>query len=81
LHRYESITAFALHIHSPLTPLNRYWEAPNTFTPTRFLKAFKNPEEAPSWKGFDPALWKGQLYPNEIAADYAYIPFGAGPRK
>jgi len=59
----------------------KYWEDPDTFTPQRFLKPFKNPTEAPSWKGFDPALWKGQLYPNEIASDFAYIPFGGGPRK
>lgn len=59
----------------------KYWEDPDTFAPARFLKPFKNPTEAPTWKGFDPALWKGQLYPNEICSDFAYLPFGGGPRK
>jgi len=59
----------------------KYWEDPDEFVPTRFLKHFTNPVEAPSWKGFNPDLWKGQLYPNEIAADFAYLPFGGGPRK
>jgi len=59
----------------------KYWEAPDTFDPKRFLRPFKNEAEAPSWKGFDPNLWKGQLYPNEICSDFAYLPFGGGPRK
>ena len=59
----------------------KYWEHPDTFDPTRFTRKFSNPTDAPSWKGFDPELWKGQLYPNEICSDFAYIPFGGGPRK
>jgi len=35
----------------------------------------------PGWKGYDPEKWKGSLYPTETACDYAFLPFGAGPRK
>lgn len=59
----------------------KYWENPDDFDPSRFLRPFKNEAEAPDWKGFDPLKWAGQLYPNEIAADFAYLPFGGGPRK
>lgn len=36
-------------------------------------------EEAPKWQGYQPNA--NTLYPNEIMADYAFLPFGAGPRK
>jgi len=39
-----------------------------------------NPD-IPGWAGYDPEKWKGQLYPTETASDYAFLPFGAGPRK
>jgi cytochrome P450 len=58
----------------------KYWPNPNKFDPDRFRHPYKNPE-VPDWKGYDPAKWKGQLYPNELACDYAFMPFGAGPRK
>jgi len=58
----------------------KYWPNPNTFDPERFLKPYSNPD-IPGWAGYDPKKWKGQLYPNELAADYAFLPFGAGPRK
>lgn len=46
--------------------------------PERFLRPFKN-EAQPEWEGFSPVT--SSLYPNEIHADYAYLPFGAGARK
>jgi cytochrome P450 len=58
----------------------KYWPNANTFDPKRWLRPYKNPD-IPGWKGYDPAKWKGQLYPNEIASDYAFLPFGAGARK
>jgi len=58
----------------------RYWPNPNTFDPDRFKRKYSNPD-IPGWAGYNPDKWKGQLYPTETAADYALIPFGAGPRK
>eukprot|EP00435_Cladocopium_sp_Y103_P017272 s1806_g4.t1 len=58
----------------------KYWPNPNTYDPDRFKRKYTNPD-VPGWAGYDPDGWKSQLYPNEIASDYAFIPFGAGPRK
>jgi len=58
----------------------KYWPNANKFDPDRWRHPYKNPE-VPDWQGYDPAKWKGQLYPNELACDYAFMPFGAGPRK
>mmetsp|Transcript_147 Transcript_147/g.368 ORF Transcript_147/g.368 Transcript_147/m.368 type:complete len:756 (-) Transcript_147:467-2734(-) len=69
------ISSYNLH-RSPL-----YWENPDKFDPERFLRPFVNPEKAPHWRGYDPSLWKGRLYPTEDSADFAYIPFGGGGRK
>lgn len=33
------------------------------------------------WAGFDPSRSPGALYPNEIISDFAFLPFGGGPRK
>jgi cytochrome P450 len=58
----------------------KYWPNPNKFDPMRWKKAYKNPA-VPSWEGYDPEKCKSSLYPNEIASDYAFVPFGGGVRK
>jgi len=58
----------------------KYWPNANTFDPDRFKRKYSNPD-IPGWAGYDPEKWKGQLYPTETACDYAFLPFGAGPRK
>lgn len=58
-----------------------YWPNANTYDPERFLRPYSNPE-VPGWEGYDPEKWMGRrLYPDELAADYAFMPFGAGQRK
>jgi len=58
----------------------RFWPEPNQFDPLRFTRKYTNPD-VPEWAGFDPDKWEGKLYPNEIASDFAYLPFGGGARK
>lgn len=36
---------------------------------------------AQEWEGYRPELVGSNLYPNEVASDFAFIPFGGGARK
>ncbi|KAL8131997.1 hypothetical protein AgCh_007765 [Apium graveolens] len=56
-----------------------FWDKPDEFEPERFL--VQKQSEVKGWAGFDPSRSPGALYPNEIIADFAFLPFGGGPRK
>ena len=69
------ISVWNLHRHPDC------WEDPLKFNPKRFLKPYANPG-VEGWGGYDPSLnSERSLYPNEVASDFAFIPFGAGARK
>lgn len=55
------------------------WEDPETFDPTRWERSFNN-AGIEGWEGYNPDKVNG-LYPNEIASDFAFLPFGGGQRK
>jgi cytochrome P450 len=55
------------------------WEDPEKFDPTRWDRPFRN-AGVKGWEGYDPDKING-LYPNEQAADFAFLPFGGGQRK
>lgn len=55
------------------------WNSPQEFRPERFNEPHSNPG-VQGWAGYRPDL-NGQLYPNEVASDFAFIPFGGGSRK
>lgn len=57
-----------------------FWDQPHKFEPERFLVP-KESEGIEGWAGFDPTRSPGALYPNEIMSDFAFLPFGGGPRK
>ncbi|KAL6983193.1 hypothetical protein U1Q18_016586 [Sarracenia purpurea var. burkii] len=57
-----------------------FWDNPHEFEPERFL-AQRNNEDIEGWAGFDPSRSPGALYPNEIISDFAFLPFGGGPRR
>ncbi|TVU32783.1 hypothetical protein EJB05_24539, partial [Eragrostis curvula] len=57
-----------------------FWDRPNEFEPERFSVPKKD-EDIDGWSGFDPSRSPGAMYPNEIMADFAFLPFGGGPRK
>ncbi|XP_023768069.1 cytochrome P450 97B2, chloroplastic [Lactuca sativa] len=57
-----------------------FWENPNEFEPERFLVQ-KDNNNIEGWAGFDPSRSPGALYPNEIVSDFAFLPFGGGPRR
>jgi len=55
------------------------WEDPEKFDPTRWERKFTN-MGVKGWGGYDPDRISG-LYPNEMATDFAFLPFGGGARK
>ncbi|XP_039020619.1 cytochrome P450 97B2, chloroplastic-like [Hibiscus syriacus] len=57
-----------------------FWDKPHEFVPERFLEQ-KESGGIEGWAGFDPSRSPGALYPNEIISDFAFLPFGGGPRK
>ncbi|CAN6454477.1 unnamed protein product [Victoria cruziana] len=57
-----------------------FWNNPNEFYPERYLES-KESEGIRGWAGFDPKRSPGALYPNEVISDFAFLPFGGGPRK
>lgn len=60
------------------------WDEPETFDPSRFeRKKDPIPGVSPAgWQGYDPDKTSASaLYPSEVAADYAFLPFGAGSRR
>jgi len=57
------------------------WKEPDTFRPERFSERYENRGFGGAWAGYDPARQGASPYPNEIAADFAFIPFGGGARK
>eukprot|EP00878_Enallax_costatus_P019732 GHUV01020825.1.p1 GENE.GHUV01020825.1~~GHUV01020825.1.p1 ORF type:complete len:523 (+),score=156.16 GHUV01020825.1:102-1670(+) len=69
------ISVWNLH-HSP-----HLWKDPDTFRPERFNETFVNPAFGDKWAGYQPDAARGALYPNEVASDFAFIPFGGGARK
>lgn len=57
------------------------WRDPDAFRPERFSEANSNPAFGGAWAGYRPEAQGGSLYPNEVASDFAFIPFGGGARK
>uniref|UniRef100_A0A7S4MBT7 Cytochrome P450 n=1 Tax=Odontella aurita TaxID=265563 RepID=A0A7S4MBT7_9STRA len=55
------------------------WENAEKFDPTRWERKFVN-FGVEGWGGYDPDRQNG-LYPNEVASDFAFLPFGGGKRK
>lgn len=55
------------------------WENAEKYDPTRWERPFKN-LSVKNWEGFQPDRING-LYPNEIATDFSFLPFGGGQRK
>jgi len=62
----------------------RLWDRPDEFDPSRFTRPQPGHMHQ-GWEGYTPRedLLRGtkSLYPNEIDANWGYIPFGGGQRK
>ncbi|KAK1281568.1 hypothetical protein QJS10_CPB22g00307 [Acorus calamus] len=56
-----------------------FWDRPHEFEPERFLVSKKS--EIEGWAGFEPSRSPGAMYPNETISDFAFLPFGGGPRR
>jgi len=51
------------------------------YDPTRWERSFTN-KDIVGWEGYDHTkMTEKSLYPNEIASDFAFLPFGGGQRK
>jgi cytochrome P450 len=56
------------------------WKDPDAFRPERFNEENSNPSFK-EWEGYNPEKQGSSLYPNEVASDFAFLPFGGGIRK
>jgi cytochrome P450 len=57
------------------------WKDPDTFRPERFSETNSNAAFNGAWAGYRPDAQGSSFYPNEVASDFAFIPFGGGARK
>lgn len=69
------IVTYALHRSE------RLWPKADRFDPSRWDRTTSSTAEG--WAGYSPPLsWSsGALYPTEVQADFAFLPFGGGQRK
>ncbi len=57
------------------------WKNPDKFWPERFAEENANADFGGAWAGYRPEAQGSSLYPNEVASDFSFIPFGGGMRK
>ncbi|KAL5976945.1 hypothetical protein ACLOJK_021282 [Asimina triloba] len=72
-----------IYLHLQLYNLHRspyFWDRPHEFEPERFIVP-RSSDGIKGWSGFDPSRSPGAMYPNEVMADFSFLPFGGGPRK